>query len=452
MNPIVKRVLGLDYADDVPLEQERRRGLDLLYWNAAIVMFAEAAASNYTNLYLVALRATNTQIGLLGTLVQVFTALAPIPSAIVTERTGAYKANVIVPNLIARAGFIALIALPFLQIGQSAIGIAIAIFAARAFLQSWSTAPWTAFVGKLVPMNIRANYFSARNFIGGIATIAGALIAGQIIGVFGFPAGYQIVFLVALLVGLVASYSFWIIPFKEKRKERSEIRDSRLTNVSEDRTKRQSPITNLQSLISNLRSQFNLNTTFGRYMLCSCALALAVGVGGPFIQVYQVKVLGFTAAIIGIIVSIELGANIIAQRVYGAAIIPRFGDFRVMRVLRFLTPLVPFAWLFVREPIGAIIVSIIAGLTWSGHELANFNCLLEITPEDKRASYIATHTFAVSMAAAIGPALGGVLSDVIGYQPLFALSAVLRFLSAVLLVVMVKHLVAPPPPAATLPA
>jgi MFS family permease len=349
MNAIVKRVLGLDYADDVPLERDRRRGLDLLYWNAAIVMFAEAAASNYTNLYLVALRATNTQIGLLGTLVQVFTALAPIPSAIVTERTGAYKANVIVPNLIARAGFILLIALPFFQIGEAAIGIAIAIFAARAFLQSWSTAPWTAFVGKLVPMNIRANYFSARNFIGGIATILGAILAGQIIGALGFPAGYQAVFLISLLVGLAATWSFWVIPFKEKRKEKLEIAarpfggESRLAQIGKSPDEQRLPISNLKSLISNLRSQFNLNTTFGRYMVCSCALALAVGVGGPFIQVYQVKALGFSAAIVGIIVSIELGVNIIAGRVYGATIIPRFGDFRVMRVLRFLTPLVPFA-------------------------------------------------------------------------------------------------------------
>jgi MFS family permease len=445
MKPIVKRVLGLDYADDVPLEPERRKGLDLLYWNAAIAMFAEAAAANYTTLYLIALRATNTQIGLLGTLIQIFTALAPIPSAVVTERTGAYKANVIVPNLIARAGFIALIALPFFQIGEATIGIAIAIFAARAFLQSWSTAPWTAFVGKLVPMNIRANYFSGRNFIGGIASIIGALLAGQVIGALGFPAGYQAVFLVSLLVGLLATYSFWIIPFKEQRTKNQEPR----IKIEDQHSKLS--IQNSQ-LISNLRSQFNLKTTFGRYLLCSCALAFGVGVGGPFIQVYQVKDLGFTAAIVGIILSIELGVNIIAQRVYGAVIITRFGDFRVMKFLRFLTPLVPLLWLFVHDPIAAGFVSAIAGLTWSGHELANFNCLLEITPEDKRASYIATHTFAVSMAAAVGPAIGGVLSDVIGFQPLFALSAILRFAAAVLLVVLVKQLVAPAQPAATLSA
>lgn len=444
MKPIAKRVLGLDYADDVPMEPARRKGLDLLYWNAAIAMFAEAAAANYTNLYLIALRATNTQIGLLGMLVQLFTALAPIPSAIVTERTGAYKANVIVPNLIARAGFIALIALPFFQIEQTAVGIAIAIFAARAFLQSWSIAPWTAFVAKLVPMNIRANYFSGRNFIGGIATIVGALVAGQVINALGFPAGYQAVFLVSLLVGLLATYSFWIIPFKEQRGKNQE--------PSAKRAEAQAPIENRKSEIQNLKSQFNLQTTFGRYMLCSCALAFGVGIGGPFIQVYQVKDLGFTAAVVGIILSIELGVNIISQRVYGAVIISRFGDFRVMKFLRFLTPLVPLLWLFVQDPIAAGFVSAIAGLTWSGHELANFNNLLEITPEDKRASYIATHTFAVSMAAAIGPAIGGVLSDVIGFQPLFALSAILRFLAAVLLVLLVKQLVAPAQPAATLPA
>jgi predicted MFS family arabinose efflux permease len=152
------------------------------------------------------------------------------------------------------------------------------------------------------------------------------------------------------------------------------------------------------------------------------------------------------------LLSLELAVNIISQRVYGGVIITRFGDFRVMRFLRFLTPAVPLAWIFVVDPAAAGVVSIIAGITWSGHELANFNCLLEITPEDKRASYIATHTFAVSMAAAAGPALGGVLSDMIGFQPLFALSAILRFLSAMLLMLLVRQLTAPAQPAATLAA
>jgi MFS family permease len=424
MRELARRLFGLDYADDVPLDAERRRGLDLLYWNAAFALFSDAAVANYTSVFLVALKATNAQIGLLGALAQVFTAISPLPAAFVTERTGAYKANVIWPNLIARLGFIALAALPFLQIGQSAVGVAIAIFAARAFLTSWSSAPWTAFVGKLVPMNIRANYFSARNFIGGLATIVGALLAGQVITALGYPIGYSAIFIISLVIGLGAMVTFARIPFREERPSAHAAQPGRPAG----------------SAFADLRAILNPRTPFGRFLVCSCALAFAVNIGGPFIQVYQVKVLGFTAALLGVLVSLELAVSIVMGRVYGAYVISRFGDFRVMRVLRFLTALVPLAWIFVQSPVAAGLVGVIAGVIWSGHELANFNCLLEITPDARRATYIAAHTFAVSLFAAAGPALGGVLTDVIGYQPLFALSAALRVAAAILLVILVKDL------------
>lgn len=151
--------------------------------------------------------------------------------------------------------------------------------------------------------------------------------------------------------------------------------------------------------------------------------------------------LGFTAATIGLLASLELGVNIVMQRVYGSVVIPRFGNYRVMRFLRFLTFLIPLAWaLGVSSPVAAVPIAIVAGAIWSGHELANFNCMLSITPEENRASYIATHTFAVSMFTALGPALGGILTDIIGYQPLFVISAVLRVAAAVLMAVLVKQI------------
>jgi predicted MFS family arabinose efflux permease len=121
-----------------------------------------------------------------------------------------------------------------------------------------------------------------------------------------------------------------------------------------------------------------------------------------------------------------------------------------MRVLRFATGLVPLAWLFVIDPFTGALVGMAVGVIWSGHELANFNGLLEITPEEGRVRYIAVHTVATSLSAALGPAIGGLLTGVIGYHPLFIASGVLRMLSALLLVLLVKdwaaHSVSPLPP------
>ena len=177
---------------------------------------------------------------------------------------------------------------------------------------------------------------------------------------------------------------------------------------------------------------------FISFMICSCALSFGVNVGGPFIALYQVRELHFTAATIGLLASAELAMNIIMQRVYGAVLIPRFGDYRVMRTLRFATGLVPLAWLFVRDPVAGAVVGMLTGIIWSGHDLANFNGLLEVTPEEGRASYIALHTVTTSLSAAIGPPIGGVLTGVIGYHPLFMASALLRVVAAIMLGIFVR--------------
>jgi predicted MFS family arabinose efflux permease len=416
--PILRRVFGFDYADDQPVSKETRRGLTLFYWDAVFSQLGDASSANYVNLFLVALKASNTQIGFLATLTQILTALAPIPGALFAERSGNYRANVIMPALIARIGWFALALLPFAPLGDSVILIAIGLFGLRAFLMSWLTAPWTAFVGRLVPARLRASYFATRNFGSGIATIGATLAAGQIIGAIGFPFGYAAIFVFSGLMGLAACWLFARIPFE--RQSPAPAAASRTSTFS--------------NALGLLRSQ----PQFARYLLCNCALALAVGIGGPFIQVYQVRELGFSAGAIGLLASLELGTNIVMQRVYGSLIMRRYGEQRVMRFLRFLTALVPFLWLFATTPAAGIPIVMLAGAIWSGHELANFNGLLNVTPEDGRANYIALHTFATALCAAVGPAIGGAVVDSIGFFPLFGASTALRAAAAMLLLMLMR--------------
>ena len=420
----LRRLFGFDYADDQPLPKATRSGLTNFYWDAVFSLFSDASSASYINLFLVSLKASNTQIGFLATLTQILTALAPLPGAAAAERSGRYRAHIVGPALIARLGWFALALLPFVPLGDYAIGAAIALFGMRAFLMSWLSAPWTAFVGRLVPARLRSSYFATRNFGSGIATIVGTLLAGQILSAAGSPLGYQLIFVMSGIAGLAATWAFARIRF-----------DQPSAASSAPNAPQQHPM----SLI-NIRRLLRDNPRYARYLLCNCVLALAVGVGGPFIQVYQVRELGFAAGAIGLLASIELASNIVMQRVYGAVIMPRFGELRVMRFLRPLTALVPFLWLFATNVTAGIPIVMLAGILWSGHELANFNGLLTVTPENGRANLIALHTFAVSLCAAVGPAFGGALVDSIGFFPLFMVSAGLRVCAGVLMLVLVKRL------------
>ncbi|MCX7938702.1 MAG: MFS transporter [Thermoflexales bacterium] len=414
---MVQQGLGLDYDAGVSMTAQHRHGLRLFYAEAPIATFSDALVNNYTNLFLVSLHATNAQIGLLGTLSQVLTALAPLLAAALAERTRAYKAHVVGAALLGRLTVAVILLTPLIPLGVWLPNVVIALFALRAFFMAWIAAPWAAFAAQIVPLSIRARYFAARNFVGGAAAIFSTLIAGQVIRSLGFPLGFQLIFALAVLSG-VASVALF----------------ARIPAPAADSSSASAPAAPANSL-ALLRGAFSWRTPFGRYVLCSCAFAFAVNIGGPFIQVYQVRVLEFSAGLIGALLALEQAVNISAQRVYGQVVIKKFGDFRVMQALRFLTAAVPLAWIFVRDPIAAALVGMLAGAIWSGHELANFNNLLDVTPEALRARYVALHAFAVSVIAAVGPGLGGVLSELIGYQPLFFISGVLRILAALLLVV-----------------
>jgi MFS family permease len=417
----LRRLFGFDYADGRNLPERTRRGLMFFYWDAVFALFSESSSANYVNLFLVSLKATNAQIGFLGAIVQIVSAIAPLGGGAFAERTGRYRANILRPSFLARCFWFVLMLLPFLPLGTAAVTISIAVFTLRAGLFAWLTAPWTAFVGRLVPTDIRASYLSMRNFGGGLATIIGTMLAGWIVTIVGAPGGYQVIFAISGIVGMAAQWAFSNIPFDEPQVE-----------------VQPTPRLNIRHMVDNAVDMLQRHPAFTRLLVCDCALALAVGIGGPFIQVYQVRELGFSAGVVGLMLSLELGMNIVMQRVYGSYIVPRFGELRVMRVLRPLTALVPFAWLFATTPAMGVPIVLLAGTLWSGHELAGFNMQLQLTPEQGRANFIALHLFAVSIFAAVGPALGGALVDTIGFFPLFAVSAALRLGAGILLNVVFR--------------
>ena len=86
-----------------------------------------------------------------------------------------------------------------------------------------------------------------------------------------------------------------------------------------------------------------------------------------------------------------------------------------------------------------MLASFFSGAMWSGHDLANFNVQLELVPEKNRANLIAVNTVVTSLCAALGPAIGGVLTDTIGYHPVFIISVILRLVAALMLVLLMRE-------------
>jgi MFS family permease len=165
------------------------------------------------------------------------------------------------------------------------------------------------------------------------------------------------------------------------------------------------------------------------FCLYTAFWTLSLNIAGPFFSVYLVQTLGATASIVGITTIITRISGIPAQRFFGV-LADKWGPRKLTLVSGFLVPILPLMWLFIRSPWGVVPINILSGIFWAGYNLATFNLLLEVSPDEQRARYSAMYQIFVAGSAAAGAAIGGLIADQWGIRSLFLISGIGRFTSA----------------------
>jgi len=163
----------------------------------------------------------------------------------------------------------------------------------------------------------------------------------------------------------------------------------------------------------------------------------SLNIAGPFFNVYLVKSLSATAFMVGFLSIVSSVAGLPAQRLFGQ-LNDRWGPRKVMLVTGSIIPVVPFAWYFTAAVWHAIPINIVAGFLWAGYNLASFNLLLAIAPEEQRARYSAMFQIAVTVSSALGASAGGLISNRWGIPLVFVCSAIGRAVGAVVFARFVK--------------
>lgn len=373
----------------------------------------------YQSLYLMALGATRAQIGTLGALSNLMLALAMLPAALLAARGTTYKAKVVVPALIGRLLLIPLILLPFISTSWPLVTVGIALVIVRVFLMNLIQPAWTALVGKIVPAQWRGRYFSTRNILMALAGVLTLASVGRLIDVLGKPAGYQAALGISLLAGIFAVFAFSRIE-EPPHPQRVQTRGA------------------AGLFWQSLRRD-------GRFWALTLTAALwqfSVQIGGPFFTIFLADGAGFSAAAVGMISAAGSLAAIFGQRLFGVLTDTK-GSLRVQQVLSFLIPIIPLVWGFMRQPWHGLIVESMSGFLWAGYNLAAFNLLLEMTPDEHRSSYVAVYQTALGLAMAGGAALGGQIAQQYGYLPVFLASGVGRIITAVLFSLTVARAMKP---------
>ncbi len=398
--------------------QPVRRNLRWFWFDGLFANVSDSIVLTYLPLFMLALGASSTQIGLTDALTNLSAALILLPSAALVERWGHRKQITVLTGGGAGRAMLLLMALaPLAFSGPAAIYAIIALAIARSIFGSMGLPAWTSLIADIVPLSWRGRYFSSRNIAMGIAGLVTTLLVGQLIGHIGEPTGHQLALGLAFVVGAISTFSFChihepVVPtFRGKKRKTRPLRFKRLRAHPE--------------------------------FLAFCATAalwnFAVRIAGPFFSPYQVQILGATPAIVGVLSVISPLTALPGQRLFGV-LADRWGPRRVQTILGLLIPLLPLGWALTRSPWHAIPVNLAGGFLWAGYNLANFNLLLSLTPEDQRPRYTALYQLVVMIALAAGAALGSMVLELVsaaytetwGYRTIFILSGCGRLAAALL--------------------
>jgi Arabinose efflux permease len=397
----------------------RIAGLRFFWFDGLFASFSDNLVAGFLELFLLSYGMSNSIIGLNASIANLCAAVSIIPGALAISRTKSRRRLVVFTGGGAgRIGLIAIAAVPLVAGDATAAVIClICLNAMRTAMSNFCNPAWTAMVADLVPAESRARYFGKRNVAIIVSSIIAAPLAGQIVkslsDVPGFPhLGFQAIFALSFVIGMLSSVSFARIP------------DAAVHEAT-------SPKPHgfpLKALLADRR--------FLGFVVSALVWNTALQVSAPFFNVYIVSGLGGNAAWVGIVTAVSSVTTLFGQLAF-TRITDRKGDVFALVVTGLLIPLLPLSWMIVTAPEQVCIINFASGILWAGYNLANFNILLKITPDDHRPEATAIYQTVVIASAAIGPIIGGALADSFGYKTVFATSGVGRYVGMLLFIALV---------------
>lgn len=419
-----------------------RRNLIWFWLDGFFASASDNIVNTYLVVYILALGATQAQIGLTSSLSSLMAAALLLPGAMLVERYGRRRNIVLFGGgfgrlallLIALAPLLAHPPAPFL------IYLVMGLSVLRDGMNNLSLPAWTSLAGDVVPMAGRGRYFASRNFIMGVSGISMTLLAGLVITRLAQPNGYQMALAAATGIGLLSLLSF------SRINDRAQ--DSAATRIEEAQDgetpaparpaprlspSRLSPRAMLRDLLAEMRAQ----PEFLRWSLTTALWNFSLNIAGPFFNVHLVDNLHADAAMIGFTSIASSLATMLAQRKVGE-LNDRWGPRRLTMIAGLLIPIVPLLWVFIDAAWYVIPINLLSGALWGAYSLASFNYLLQIVPPERMARFSALFQIIVTVSLALGAALGSLVVAQWNIQTTFLLSAIGRLLAALLFVWLIR--------------
>lgn len=369
---------------------------------------ADNLAAPYLGLFALGLGATPSQIGMLTAFPNLIGNLFQIPAGLWSERMKDKRLLPIVGGYLSRSTWALLAILPFLVPPSYRVPLVIFLASFRLLAANIGVPAWTALQADLIPKPIRGQYYGNRNMVTNICALLATVAATFLLGL-PFPISFQIIFAGAAVLGLTATYIFSTIEFVQgppkPKREGIPFKAKARAFLCEVATQRD----------------------FRNYVISSLVWNLGVNLSSSLFVVYFVEDLGGPAVFWAVFSGVNLGTQVLIQRYWGR-LADVFGQKNVMLVSGLGAVFVPLLWWATGNIWFPLLIYVINGFAWGGYNLAAFNLLLEITPDENRTVYVGGYNTLIGVATAVGPLVGGFAAEALGLRPVFFASALVQAL------------------------
>lgn len=290
---------------------------------------------------------------------------------------------------------------------------------------------FNSWFASIIPSEMRGRYVSRRTFAQYAIGIAASLLAGKFIDTIRGFTGFAVLYLVALVFGLVCYWVLFRTPLP------------RLSSQTKEDTEAESHWARVLKPLQHRE--------YRTFVIFNMVWTLVASMPGPYYNIFMIDGLRLSYSTIAVFTSSQMIVMGLGFRFWGI-IVDRFGSKPMMQLLFIPAAAMPALWAFATPRMYWTVPAamLFGGLMWAGLSIANSIMLYAIIPQDgRKSSYFAVWSVSLGLVNSLAPALGsGVMKLLSGlhveafglvfdnYHVLFVLTSVANIAPALLLVTL----------------
>jgi MFS family permease len=366
------------------LSNKTKNSLKYYKWEAASQ--CDETATGYYGASYIAMYGGAEGLGILGSMIHLFSGLLYIKLPAAAEALGSRKRAVLIIGLLDAITWLPLV-FAFLFFQSLPLFIFIALWVISIVPAIIITPLLFSWVSDLIPVNQRGRYFGMRSIIGGAAYLGLFYAMGHLLNLFNgrLAVGYAIIFFIAFAGQMIS----WFIYRRMYEPKQTEKKDECFGFIDFMKAARH----------SNL----------GKFIIYVSLLNFTIYLALPFLSVFILEDLGYSYALFTLLMLSQTGGKLLSLGLWG-----RFADMKgnlqMIAIVSILTPIAPFLWLISRDVIFLIFAMLFSGVVWAGLELCAPNFVYEAAPAGRGMKYVSYYRGLSEIAMAIGMLMGGYLA------------------------------------------